>query len=487
MKNPSSRFSLLTLAGSGAALCAAVAVASCASADRPAAKSSTQSPPTSAAPVVGKTLTGEAAKGDWSTDAPGVRRKLTTADLPPPYSTDSVNNGPSVVSQPEGVMPKVPAGFTIQKWASDLRNPRVIVTAPNGDIFVAESQANRVSVLRDADGDGKPETRQAFFTSQEREQMPLPFGIGFYPLGNNPKWVYVACTDKVVRFPYKSGDLTASGPPEIVVDTIPGYGRLRGGGHWTRDIDFSRDGKTMFVSVGSRTNVDEKNEESERLRALIYAFTPEGKNGRVYASGIRNPVGLAVQPGTGTLWTSVNERDGLGDHLVPDYITSVKEGGFYGWPWYYIGANQDPRHKGAHPELKDKVIVPDVLVQSHMASLDLAFYTGTQFPKEYQGSIFACEHGSWNRARRTGYKVIRAIMKNGKATGEYEDFVTGFVVSNGAVWGRPVGVTTARDGSLLFSDDGSNSIWRVTYTGAKGRSADAAITLKTANLKTVKQ
>ncbi|MBC8104407.1 MAG: sorbosone dehydrogenase family protein [Cytophagales bacterium] len=426
---------------------------------------------------LGKTLTGEAAKGDWSTDAPGLRRKLTTADLPPPYSTDSANNGPGRVPQPEGALPKVPAGFTVKRWAGDLRNPRVLATAPNGDIFVAESQANRISVLRDADGDGTPETQQVFFGG--REAMPKPFGIGFYPLGKNPKWVYVACTDRVVRLPYQNGDLVSAGKLETIVDTIPGYGQLRGGGHWTRDLDFSRDGKTMFVSVGSRTNVDERNEESERLRALIYAFTPDGKNGRVYASGIRNPVGLAVQPGTGTLWTSVNERDGLGDHLVPDYITSVKEDGFYGWPWYYLGPNQDPRHPGAHPELKNKAIVPDVLLQSHMASLDLAFYTGKQFPKEYQGSLFACEHGSWNRSRRTGYKVIRAILKDGKATGEYEDFVTGFVVNDGNVWGRPVGLTTAGDGSLLFSDDGSNSIWRVTYTGNKSRRVAEADPQKT--------
>ena len=463
MKKPFSRFSLLTL-GAGAALGAAVVVASCA---RSAINASAPLTGTSAAPILGTTLTGNEAKGGWETDAPGVRRKLTPADLPAPFDSRSVDNGPRVVPQPSDATLKVPAGFTVEKWAGNLQNPRVLVTAPNGDIFVAESQANRVSILRDADGDGRPEVQQVFYTSQDKEQMPLPFGIGFYPLGNNPKWIYVACTDKVIRFPYKSGDRTASGPPEIVVDTIPGYGRLRGGGHWTRDLAFSKDGKTMYISVGSRTNVDEKNEESERLRALIYAFTPEGKNGHVYASGIRNPVGLAIQPGTGTLWTSVNERDGLGDHLVPDYITSVKENGYYGWPWYYIGPNQDPRHKGEHPELKDKVIVPDVLLQSHMASLDLAFYTGKQFPKEYQGSIFACEHGSWNRARRTGYKVIRAILKNGKATGEYEDFVTGFVVDSGNVWGRPVGITTAPDGSLLFSDDGSNTIWRVAYTGNK--------------------
>ena len=221
----------------------------------------------------------------------------------------------------------------------------------------------------------------------------------------------------------------------------------------------------MYVSVGSRSNVDD--DATEKRRAAILAFDPDGKNERTFASGIRNPVGLAIHPRTGQLWTSVNERDGLGDHLVPDYITHVEEGGFYGWPWYYLGSNEDPRHTGKHPELKDKVIVPDVLVQSHSASLDLTFYDGSQFPEEYRLDAFAAEHGSWNRARRTGYKVIRVPMKDGKATGEYEDFLVGFVTSEGNVWGRPVGVTVAADGSLLVTDDGSGTIWRVAYTGKK--------------------
>jgi glucose/arabinose dehydrogenase len=411
---------------------------------------------------VGVTLTGKDAQGDWSTDAPGVRRKLTPADLPAPYDTPSVDNGPRGVKRPEGTMPKAPAGFAVNIFAEGLNNPRVITTAPNGDVFVAESRGNRVRILRDADGDGKAEISQVFATGLNR-----PFGIAFYPLGDKPQYIYVANTDSVVRFPYKSGDTVASGSSEMVVNTIPGGGQLRGGGHWTRDIVFSKDGKRLFVSVGSLTNVNTENNPVEKDRALIYSFTPDGKDGKVYASGIRNPVGLAIDPGTGALWTSVNERDGLGDFLVPDYVTRVQEGGFYGWPWYYIGPNEDPRKKGERPDLKDKVIVPDVLLQSHMASLDLTFYDGANFPREYRGHIFAAEHGSWNRARRTGYKIIRIPVRNGKATGEYEDFLTGFVVDNSSVWGRPVGVTVTKDGAMLVTDDGSNTVWRVFYTGKK--------------------
>ncbi|MCP9494676.1 MAG: sorbosone dehydrogenase family protein [Pyrinomonadaceae bacterium MAG19_C2-C3] len=407
-------------------------------------------------PVVGKLLTGEAAKGDWTTDAPGVRRKLTPADLPKPYATDSARNQPRIVRQPEGAMPNVPAGFKVEKFAVDLSKPRMIRTAPNGDVFVAESDANRVRVLRDKDGDGKAETSEVFASD-----LRQPFGIAFYPAGDNPKYVYVANTDSVVRFPYQSGDLKARGASEMIVANISGGGRLEGGGHWTRDIVFSKDGGKMYVSVGSRSNVSD--DEGEARRARIFEYTPDGKNERVYAWGIRNPVGIAIHPATGDLWTSVNERDGLGDHLVPDYITRVQDGGFYGWSWYYIGANQDPRHIGKRPDLKDKVIVPDVLLQSHTASLGMEFYTGKQFPAEYQMQAFAAQHGSWNRERRTGYKVIYAPVQNGRATGEYVDFMTGFVTPNGGVWGRPVAVATGKDGSMFVSDDGGDVVWRVSY------------------------
>jgi glucose/arabinose dehydrogenase len=408
-----------------------------------------------------KTLTGKEALGDWTTDAPGVRRKITLEDLATPYETPSANNFPRVVKRPQGAWPKAPEGFEVTEFATGFTEPRVIVRAPNGDLFLAESRANRVRVLRDADGDGKPEVNEVFATGLVR-----PFGIAFYPPGPAPKYVYVGNTDSVVRFSYKNGDVKATGNAEKIVSDIPsGREQVGGGGHWTRDLEFSRDGKVLYVSVGSRSNVSD--DASEKRRADILAFDPDGQNERVYAWGIRNPVGLAKHPETGQLWTSANERDLLGDNLVPDYITHVEEGGFYGWPWYYLGPHQDPRHQEKHPELKEKVIVPDVLVQSHSASLDLTFYDGDQFPSEYRNDVFASEHGSWNRARRTGYKVIRVPLKDGKATGEYEDFLVGFVTPEGNVWGRPVGVAVAKDGSLLVTDDGSGTIWRVAYAGKK--------------------
>jgi len=408
-----------------------------------------------------RVLTGSDALGDWTTDAPGVRRKITVADLATPYDTPSANNHPKLVKRPEGVLPIAPDGFQVTEFATGLINPRVIVRAPNGDLFVAESRANRIRVLRDQNSDGKPEQNEVFATDLDR-----PFGIAFFPPGPEPKFVYVGNTGSVVRFPYQSGDLKARGGAEVIVADIPtGNEEVGGGGHWTRDLEFSRDGRTLFVSVGSRSNVSD--DGREKRRADILAFTPDGKNERVYASGIRNPVGLAIHPSTGQLWTSVNERDALGDHLVPDYITHVEEGGFYGWPWYYLGPNQDPRHQGKHPELKDKVMVPDVLLQSHSASLDMTFYDGEQFPAGYRLDGFAAEHGSWNRARRTGYKIIRIPIKDGTATGEYEDFLVGFVTKDGDVWGRPVGVAVARDGALMVTDDGSNTVWRVAYVGAK--------------------
>ena len=417
-----------------------------------------------------KVLTGEAALGDWTTDAPGVRRRITTAELAAPYATESARNHPKVAARPEGAMPKVPAGFKVDVFAANLNAPRMIQTAPNGDLFVAESRANRVRVLRDADGDGKAEVSEVF-----AEGLRQPFGIAFYPVGNNPKFVYIANTDSVVRFPYKSGDTKAGGASEVIVSNVSGGGQLAGGGHWTRDIAFSKDGRKLYVSVGSKSNVMEKPEEEaiEERRARIFEYTPDGKNERVFAYGIRNPVGIAVHPVTGDLWTSVNERDGLGDHLVPDYVTRVQPGGFYGWPWYYIGGNQDPRHKGKRPELKDKTIVPDVLLQSHSASLGMEFYTGRQFPREYQMQAFAAEHGSWNRSRRTGYKVVMISVNKGRASGEYVDFMTGFVTGEGDVWGRPVAVAVARDGALLVSDDGANTVWRISYPSAvRGRSAE---------------
>jgi glucose/arabinose dehydrogenase len=412
-----------------------------------------------AAPPV---LTGENALGDWTTDAPGVRRRIVVTDLPAPHATRSVDNGPRLVQRPDGAWPKAPAGFKVTVFRSGLENPRQMATAPNGDIFVVESEPGRIRILRGESGD-RPDSTQVYATG-----LVKPFGIAFFPPGFNPRYLYIGNTDSIVRFPYRNGDLKARGPAQTVVDNIPGGGRLRGGGHWTRDVKFSHDGKRMFVSVGSLTNAHE-NPVDETRRADVLVFTPDGKDERIFASGIRNAVGLAVHPRTGELWASVNERDTLGDDLVPDYVTHVQKGGFYGWPWFYMGGHTDERAVYPRPELKTNVITPDVLIQSHSASLGMIFYTGRQFPAEYALDAFAAEHGSWNRARRTGYKVIRVPLRNGKATGEYEDFLTGFVTTDGYVWGRPVGVTMAADGALLVSDDASGTIWRVAYSGPPGR------------------
>ena len=393
---------------------------------------------------------------DYRFERPGTFRKITLNDLPAPFASSSAGNGPQVVPRPEKAWPQVPSGFKVDVYANGLDEPRLIRTAPNGDIFAAETRPGQVRVFRGMTGDGKPAQTEVFATG-----LKLPFGINFYPPGPNPQWVYVGNVDSVVRFPYQNGDLHARGRPEHLAD-LPD-----GSGHITRDIQFTPDGRKMFVSVGSGSNVDDPDTTPrEKNRADVLEFNPDGSAMRVYAYGIRNCVGMAINPKTSELWCSVNERDALGDNLVPDYITHVQDGGFYGWPWWYMGGHQDPRHEGKHPELKDKVITPDVILHPHFASLEMAFYSGTQFPAEYQGDIFACEHGSWNRSVRVGYELIRVpLHQTGHATGEFEEFMTGFVVDNGHVWGRPVGVTTAPDGSLLVSDDGSNTIWRITYVG----------------------
>src|SRR6201996_7838057 len=413
---------------------------------------------------------GKDAFGSWQQDAPGTLRRIRPQDLPAPGATGSAANMSRIVPRPAGAVPQGPKGFKIELFAEGLRGPRIMRAAPNGDIFVAETGAGRIRVLRAADGAAKPTTNEIFAGG-----LHAPFGIAFFP-GDNPQWVYVANTDSVVRFPYHSGDLKASGAPETVVAKLPaGYG------HSTRDIVFTPDNKRMLVSVGSASNVAEGMGEppggleawrsqqplgaswgEENDRADVLSFDPDGKNVKVYATGIRNCVGLAVQP-DGTAWCSTNERDGLGDDLVPDYVTRVREGAFYGWPWFYLGDHQDPRHSGQRADLKDKITVPDVLLQAHSASLGVTFYEGNNFPAEYRGDAFAAEHGSWNRSKRTGYKFIRIRLKDGVPTGEYEDFVTGFVVNDSEVWGRPVGVTVARDGALLISEDGNGTIWRVSH------------------------
>jgi glucose/arabinose dehydrogenase len=419
-------------------------------------------------------LKGAAAFGDWRADRPGVRRLITPADLPAPNRSASSKNFVRIVPRRDH-KPAVPDGFQVALFASGLDEPRRLRVAPNGDLFVAESAVGRIDVLRPGAA-GAPPTREAFASG-----LRQPFAIAFYPPGPNPEWVYVASLDSVVRFPYRDGDLKARGKPETIVAKLP-----PGRGHITRDLAFSADGTKMFVSVGSASNVGETMERlsapvlqrfvaehalgaawgPENERADVLAFDPHGQGRRVFATGIRNCVTMAVAPGSGDLWCSTNERDELGDNVPPDYVTRVREGAFYGWPWYYIGANEDPRLRGQRVDLKDQVTVPDVLVQAHSASLGMTFYDGTQFPAAYRGHIFAAQHGSWNRSRRTGYKVIRIpVTDDGAPTGEYEDFMTGFGVSDTEVWGRPVGIAVGKDGSLFVSEDANGTIWQVTYAG----------------------
>jgi len=393
---------------------------------------------------------------DFRYEKPGTVRKITVADLPEPFATKSSSNGPNLVARPNDAWPVAPAGFKVELFATGLENPRWMRTAPNGDIFLAEMEPGKIMVFRGMTGDGKPEQTAVF-----AEGLKHPYGIAFYPPGPDPQWIYIGDENELLRFPYHNGDLKVSGASQHIADLPPG-------GHNTRAVEFSPDGKKMFVAVGSGSNVDDPDTHpGEKDRADILVCDPANCELKVYAYGIRNAGGgIKMNPQTGELWCSVNERDALGDNLVPDYITHVQEGGFYGWPWWYMGAHQDPRHKGKHPELKDKAIVPDVLLQPHNASLEFTFYQGDKFPAEYTGDIFASEHGSWNKSVRVGYEVIRVpLHQTGHASGEYEDFLTGFALPNGQVWGRPVGMTEAPDGSLLVSDDGSGSIWRVSYTG----------------------
>ena len=413
---------------------------------------------------------GAAAFGDWRTDAPGVRRLITLADLPPPFATPSAATMSQLAGRTGADVPKAPPGFAVDLFASWLNAPRVIRVAPNGDIFVAESGAGKVRVFRSGEAGAGPAQGETFADGLQR-----PYGIAFYPAGQDPRYVYVAAPDAVLRFPYRSGDMKASGPPEKIT-SLP-----VGGGHWTRDLAFSPDDKTLFVSVGSGSN-DAEGARSpdeaeiaeappgaafgdERRRANVLAFDPDGGHKRIYATGIRNCSGLTVQPGTGALWCAVNERDGLGDNLPPDYATHVVEGAFYGWPWFYLGDHQDPRHKDERPDLANRIATPDVLIQAHSAPLNIVFYAADRFPPEYKGDAFVALHGSWNRSKLTGYKVVRLLVKDGRPTGVYEDFLTGFLRDDKSVWGRPVGVAVTQDGSLLVSDDGSGSIWRVSYNG----------------------
>jgi len=392
-------------------------------------------------------------------------------DLPAASLLSSSTNRAEVIKMPQGARPLVPDGFSVELVASGIKNPRNARIAPNGDLFVADSEANAIRVFRLTGGGAKPAETGTFATAG----LNRPYGIAFYPSGGNPQFVYIANTDSLVRFPYKNGDLQATGPAQALVDKVPSVH------HWTRDVIVSADGRRLFFSVGSGSNVAENVTGpapanwaathalgaawgAEAGRAEVRSYDPEGKDEQVIATGLRNCTGMAIQPGTGALWCTVQERDEIGDDVPFEYATTVQPGKFYGWPWYYIGSHEDPRRRNERPDLKDRVTVPDVLMQAHSAVMNIAFYESDAFGPGYKGSAFVTMHGSWNRGERTGYKVVHLPFANGKPTGEYADFMTGFVVSAKQVWGRPVGVAVAKDGSLIVTEDGSGTIWRVTRT-----------------------
>ena len=418
-----------------------------------------------------------AASANWRLDAPGRQHHITAASLPAPFATSSSRNGTSVVSKPAQAKLSVPPGFSVEPFTTGLTGPRKMLLAHNGDILVTEMSGGRVTVLHPA-ADGSRLSGSDVFAKGLKE----PFGIALYPNAEHPQWLYVAETNRVVRYPFQTGDVRPRGPMQIVVPQLPT------GGHSTRDIAFSPDGTQLFVSVGSGSNVAEsmpkKSAEqikaweashglgaawdSEDNRAAVLVFDVASPGAPVnFATGIRNCVSLTVQPANGALWCTTNERDALGDDLVPDYSTRVTRGSYFGWPWYYMGSNEDPRLKGDRPDLKGKVSVPDVLYQSHSASLSMTFYTAgggkSAFPADYVGDAIVGFHGSWNRSLRTGYKLVRVHMKNGEPVGDYEDFLTGFVVDDSSVWGRPVATLQLADGSLLMSEDGNNVIYRISY------------------------
>jgi glucose/arabinose dehydrogenase len=377
---------------------------------------------------------------------------IKVADLPGPQVQQGPVNRSKVIPRPEGAKLNLPAGFEAAVFTeTDLQEPRWLALAPNGDIFVAESRAGRISILRDANQDGKVDEKFVFATG-----LKQPFGMAFWR-----EYFYVGNTNAVVRFKYRSGQTKAEGEPEKIAD-LPGLGYRE---HWTRNLMFTPDGKKLIVTVGSESNVEV---EDDPRRAAISEYNPDGTAHRILASGVRNPIGLAFNPTTRQLWAAVQERDLIGEDLVPDYVTSIKDGGFYGWPYAYIGSNEDPR-RTERPDLVKKAIVPDVLIQAHSAVLGLVFYEGKQFPSEYRGDAFVALHGSWNRAKRTGYKIIRIRFNNGKPVGGYDDFLTGWMLAEdkSEVWGRPVGLVVAKDGSLLIADDAANRIWRVTYSKGK--------------------
>ncbi|MBT1705977.1 PQQ-dependent sugar dehydrogenase [Chryseosolibacter indicus] len=415
--------------------------------------------------------------GNVSTDTVTVNTYKATINLPPPNEKESAVKYSKVIGWPEGKTPTVPEGLSITKFASGLKSPRNIYVAPNGDIFVAlanteskgikkkitdeisgrnesqhtQSSLNQVYLFRDNNGDGKPEVQTPYITG-----LNQPFGMLIL---NN--YFYVANTDGILRYPYKDGDTRIDAKGEKILD-LPAGGYNN---HWTRNLISNNDGSKIFVSVGSASNVAEHGIQEEQFRANILEINPDGTGKRIFASGLRNPVGMDILPGTSELWTVVNERDELGDNLVPDYLTQAKEGGFYGWPYSYFGQHIDPRIKqeDQKPELVQQAIVPDLPLDSHSSSMGIVFYEQKQLPEKYQGGAFIAQHGSWNRSAFTGYRVAFVPFKNGKLAGPAEDFVTGFIADaeKGEVYGRPVATAVTKEGNLLITDDASDTIWLV--------------------------
>jgi len=364
--------------------------------------------------------------------------------LPAPFATASAGNGPDRTKPPAGFLPKVPPGFRVSIFATNFERPRWLAVAPNGDIFLADTGAGEIVVLRDPRHTGGAQGREVFVNGMRR-----PFGIAF-----REDYVYVGNVNELVRFRYDPKSSKRLGGKEHLLD-------LPSGVHDTRSLAFSADGKHLFIGVGSNSNIDTG---EDPRRAAVTICDPDGKNARLYATGLRNAVGLALEPVTGELWTTVNERDGLGDDLPPDYLTSLKDGGFYGWPYSYIGDNVDPRVKPRRPDLVARATIPDVLLGAHVAPLQFAFYTGKQFPEKYRGGAFVAEHGSWNRAVRAGYQIAFVAFKGGKPSADPVPFMTGLVpdLNKPEVYGRPVGVAVAPDGSLLVSDDGAGAVYRIS-------------------------
>ncbi len=418
---------------------------------------------------------------EWKTDAPGVSHRVDLTALPAPNATPSAVNFPTVIPRPEGAELALPEGFKVDTFATGLEAPRGMIVAANGDVLIIETLSGRIKVMRPSADNSTAQEITVF-----AQGMNQPLGMAFYPSVAAPEWLYVAENNRVIRYPYTTGDTVTTALPEVIVQQLA----PTSAGHYTRDLGFSLDGTKMYVSVGSSSNVAEGlldaktpeeiqaweaerglgaawGGEEGRASVLVFDVGNEAASKKLFANGIRNCVGLTVQPETGAVWCSTNERDALGDNLVPDYSTRVTEGAFYGWPWYYMGDNEDPRHAGARPDLVGKITKPDVPYTSHSAAVDLEFYPlmpegASAFPAEYAGDGFVALHGSWNRAHPTGGKIVRVAIEDGVPTGEYTDFMTGFITDAGR-WGRPVALTVMNDGSLLLSDDGANLVYRISY------------------------